>query len=54
VTVYHGSTSYLPEPWFQAQADAAGAPLITIDGGHFFLQEDTDRAEDLVREAFEA
>jgi pimeloyl-ACP methyl ester carboxylesterase len=51
VSVLHGSTSYLPKPWFQAQADAAGAPLVTIDGGHFFLQEDADRAEALVREA---
>jgi len=51
VTVMHGNASYLPKPWFQAQADAAGAPLRTIEGGHFFLQEDTDRAEALVREA---
>ena len=51
VTVLHGSTSYLPAPWFQAQADAAGTPLRTITGGHFFLQEDTARAEHLVREA---
>jgi len=54
VTVLHGSTSYLPAPWFQAQADAAGTTLHTIEGGHFFLQEDTDRAEDLVREALGA
>jgi pimeloyl-ACP methyl ester carboxylesterase len=54
VTVMHGSTSYLPKPWFQAQADAAGTPLITVDGGHFFLQEDTDRGEALVREALGA
>jgi pimeloyl-ACP methyl ester carboxylesterase len=51
VTVCHGSTSYLPAPWFQAQADAAGAPLHTVDGGHFFLQEDTEQAEALVRKA---
>ena len=35
--------------WFRAQADRAGAPFVPIDGGHFFLQEDTDRAEQLVR-----
>ena len=51
MTVFHGSASYLPAPWFQAQADAAGASLRAIEGGHFFLQEDTDRAEYLVREA---
>lgn len=51
VSVLHGSTSYLPKPWFAAQADAAGAPLRTIEGGHFFLQEDTARGEALVREA---
>jgi pimeloyl-ACP methyl ester carboxylesterase len=54
ITVMHGSTSYLPAPWFQAQADAADTALVTIEGGHFFLQEDTDRAEDLVREALGA
>jgi pimeloyl-ACP methyl ester carboxylesterase len=54
LSVLHGSTSYLPAPWFRAQADAAGTSLVTIEGGHFFLQEDTDRAEDLVREALGA
>jgi surfactin synthase thioesterase subunit len=32
------------------QAGRAGAPLVTLPGGHFFLQEDTGRAERLVRE----
>lgn len=50
-SVLHGNGSYLPQPWFQAQADAAGVPLQTIPGGHFFLQEDTARGEVLVREA---
>jgi hypothetical protein len=50
----HGSTSYLPKPWFEAQADAAGSPLVTVEGGHFFLQEDTARGEALVREALGA
>jgi len=54
VTVLHGNASYLPSPWFQAQADAAGTTLGSVPGGHFFLQEDTDRAEDLVREALGA
>ena len=50
LSVFHGSTSYLPEPWFRDQADAAGTELRTIHGGHFFLQEDTVRGEALVRE----
>jgi len=48
--VLQGTASDLPGEWFAAQADRAGAPLVTIPGGHFFLQEDTDRAEALVRE----
>ena len=39
-----------PGEWFAAQADRADAPLVTLAGGHFFLQEDTDRAERLVRD----
>ena len=35
---------------FAAQADRAGVDLITVDGTHFFLQEDTERAASLVRE----
>jgi pimeloyl-ACP methyl ester carboxylesterase len=48
--VLAGTTSDLPEEWFRAQADRAGAPFVAVDGGHFFMQEDTDRAENLVRE----
>jgi len=51
VSVFHGDASYLPEPWFRAQADAVGAELRTIPGGHFFLQEDTARGEAIVRDA---
>jgi surfactin synthase thioesterase subunit len=51
VVVFHGDGSYLPGPWFRAQADAAGVPLHTVSGGHFFLHEETDRAETLVRKA---
>jgi pimeloyl-ACP methyl ester carboxylesterase len=47
--VLAGTRSDLPTEWFRAQADRAGAPFVAIDGGHFFLQEDTDRAEQLVR-----
>jgi surfactin synthase thioesterase subunit len=48
--VARGDHSDLPGEWFAMQAERAGAPLVTLAGGHFFLQEDTDRAERLVRE----
>ena len=50
VTVLAGDESNLPGPWFAAQADRAAAPFAVIAGGHFFLQEDSARAEALVRE----
>ena len=49
-TVVCGDASNLPMQWFAAQAEAVGSPLVTVSGSHFFLQEDTDRAEALVRE----
>ncbi|HEX6313101.1 MAG TPA: alpha/beta hydrolase [Acidimicrobiia bacterium] len=49
-TVACGTGSDLPGAWFAAQAERADAPLLTIAGGHFFVQEDTGRAESLVRE----
>ncbi len=49
-SVLAGTHSDLPSEWFEAQADRAHAPFVTVDGGHFFLQEDTARAERLVRE----
>ncbi len=48
--VLAGKSSNLPTPWFEAQAAQAGAPIVLVDGGHFFLHEDLDRAEALVRE----
>jgi pimeloyl-ACP methyl ester carboxylesterase len=45
-----GAQSELPAEWFAAQAEHARAPLLTLPGGHFFLQEDTVRAERLVRD----
>ena len=48
--ILNGSRSNLPPPWFAAQAERAGCPHVEVDGGHFFVQEDTDRAEALVRE----
>ncbi len=50
VTVLAGVRSDLPLEWFGAQAARAGVGLVTVEGGHFFLQEDTDRAERLVRD----
>jgi pimeloyl-ACP methyl ester carboxylesterase len=50
VTVINGDSSNLPASWFAAQAEATGTPLVTVPGTHFFLQEDTARAEALVRE----
>jgi pimeloyl-ACP methyl ester carboxylesterase len=50
VTVINGDSSNLPASWFAAQAEATGTPLVTVPGTHFFLQEDTTRAEALVRE----
>jgi pimeloyl-ACP methyl ester carboxylesterase len=48
--VLAGTESNLPRPWFEAQAERARAPFVAVDGGHFFLHEDLDRAEALVRE----
>ena len=48
--VLAGTTSNLPSDWFRAQASRASAPFVAVDGGHFFLHEDVDRAEKLVRE----
>ncbi len=49
-TVLAGSRSDLPQAWFRAQADRAGARFVPVEGGHFFVQEDTGRAVELVRE----
>jgi hypothetical protein len=48
-TVLNGDSSNLPAGWFEIQAAAVGTPLVTVEGTHFFLQEDTARAEELVR-----
>ena len=45
-----GAQSELPAEWFTAQAEHARAPLVQLTGGHFFLQEDTERAARLVRD----
>jgi pimeloyl-ACP methyl ester carboxylesterase len=48
-TVLAGTESDLPTAWFEGQAERARAPFVRIDGGHFFVQEDTTRAEQLIR-----
>jgi hypothetical protein len=50
VTVLFGDDSNLPRSWFEAQAERAAAPGVAVAGGHLFVQEDTVRAERLVRE----
>jgi pimeloyl-ACP methyl ester carboxylesterase len=45
-----GTKSNLMQDWFRNQAERIGAKFVPIDGGHFFIHEDTDRAERLVRE----
>jgi pimeloyl-ACP methyl ester carboxylesterase len=49
-TVARGDHSELRGEWFALQAVRTHGALVTLRGGHFFLQEDTDRAERLVRE----
>lgn len=48
--VLAGATSGLSAQWFREQAQRAGAPFALVDGGHFFLHEDTDRAVGLITE----
>jgi pimeloyl-ACP methyl ester carboxylesterase len=48
--VLAGTRSDLPQEWFREQAVRANAPFVAVDGGHFFLQEDTARGTALVRE----
>ncbi len=52
--VFAGTRSDLPREWFAAQAERADVPFVLVDGGHFFVQEDTARAERLVREHLDA
>ncbi len=49
IVVAHGDESMLPAPWFRAQAAQIDAPAVVVPGGHFFVQEDTTRAEVLIR-----
>ncbi len=51
--VLAGASSWLPNEWFEDQARRAGAPFHLVDGGHFFLQENTARAVDLVERSLD-
>ena len=48
-TVVAGDRTDLPADIFVAQAKELGKPLEQLDGDHFFLQSDTERAAALVR-----
>ncbi len=48
VTVLAGRSSFLPD-MFGAQAERCGGELVTVDGGHFALHEDTARGVELIR-----
>jgi pimeloyl-ACP methyl ester carboxylesterase len=50
LVVASGDHSNLPAGVFGAQAEAAGAPYLQLDGDHFFPQENTGRTVALVRE----
>jgi len=47
ITIVAGSETFLPDI-FATQADHAGAPLLTLPGGHFVLHEDTARGVELI------
>ena len=50
VTIVCADGTDLPAGMFEAQAARAGVELLTVHGTHFFVQEDSRRAAELVRE----
>lgn len=48
VVVAVGARTYLPKEYFASQAERSGAPLVTVEGGHLFLHEDTARGVELI------
>jgi pimeloyl-ACP methyl ester carboxylesterase len=48
--VLAGDRSFIPLERFEAVAAAAGVPLTTVTGDHFFLHEDTARGVALIEE----
>jgi pimeloyl-ACP methyl ester carboxylesterase len=49
VAIVAAADTDLPDGMFAAQAARAGVELLTVDGTHFFVQEDSERAAELVR-----
>lgn len=43
-----GDHTYLPKEYFVSQAERSASPLVTVEGGHLFLHEDTARAVELI------
>lgn len=43
-----GARTYLPKEYFVSQAERSSSPLVTVDGGHLFLHEDTARGVELI------
>jgi hypothetical protein len=48
-SVLAGTLTDLAAAWFVEQAEILGTEVVWVEGGHFFLFEDIDRAEGLVR-----
>jgi pimeloyl-ACP methyl ester carboxylesterase len=48
-TVVRGEDTDLPRFLLEAQAEVLGTEVLVVPGGHFFLQQSTDLAEELVR-----
>ncbi len=51
-SVLYGSESDLIPAWFEQQAEILGVKAEKINGSHFFLFEDTERAEKIIRSHF--
>jgi pimeloyl-ACP methyl ester carboxylesterase len=49
ITIVVGSDTYLPSTRFVEQAAACNGTYVEVTGGHFFVQEDAERAAGLVR-----
>jgi pimeloyl-ACP methyl ester carboxylesterase len=48
VIVAVGAHTYLPTEYFSSQAERSSSPLVTVDGGHLFLHENTARGVELI------
>ncbi len=50
VAVLAGDRSFIPSERLEGVAAAAGVPLVTVTGDHFFLHEDSARGASLIEE----